>query len=516
MRNLDSNLTAPCEEKSPHWGYIAAALLLALLLRLYRISSQSIWVDEMLTLHASGITFPLHLIDIFDNVHGALHSVVLFLWTRIAGTSEFALRLPSAVFSVLSIFAIYRLLLKLVGRETALVALTILVISPFHIWYGQEVRNYSMLIFFSTLSVDSFLSLLQEPGKGTFAKYVLFTFAAFLSNMSTTFLLIVENILFFLLPRKLSFRNLVFANVFIALLLIPWIWGMIGRVEFHRLVRTAPYLESEMLRGETTFTPLAIPYTFYNFSIGYTLGPSLRELHESVGFSAFRHYLPVLLAAALGFSVASVAGIVSLRKRRRLLLALLLWILVPAVFVSFFAIKNFKPFNPRYVMVAFPAYLALVAEGVRRIKPLFIRPILAVLIAATMGLSLWNYYQVPRHGKEDFRSAANKLKADFHPDDIVFAEGTFEPLIYYCGSGFPLSPIYPEVMSDQKRLMGLIEERTAGKKRIWLVTSRLWTCDPDRRIETLFRELFVLKEESFFEGIQLFLFEKKLLVAEAT
>jgi mannosyltransferase len=510
MHSPNSNLTASLEERSPHWGYIALALLIALVLRLYRISSQSIWVDEMLTLHASGITFPLHLIDIFDNVHGALHSVILFLWSKIFGTGEFALRLPSAIFSVLSILAIYKLVLRLLGRETALIALAILVISPFHIWYGQEVRNYSMLIFFSALSVDSFLSLLQEPGRGTFAKYVLFTFAAFLSNMSMTFLLIVEDVLFFVFPRRLSFRSLVFANVLVGLLLVPWIWGMVGRVEFHRLVSTAPYSESELLRGETTFASLAIPYTFYNFSIGYTLGPSLRELHETVGFSVFRHYLPVLLAATFAFSVASIAGIVSLRKRRHLLVALIFWIAAPVVFVSFFAIKNFKPFNTRYVMVAFPAYIALVAEGVRRIKPVLVRIVLAVFILGMCGLSLWNYYEVPRYGKEDFRAAAQRLKSDFRPGDVVFTEGTFEPLIYYCESEVPLSPIYPDAIGNQEKLMDFVNTNASGKKRVWLVTSRLWTCDPEKKVDSLFRKEFVLEDEFFFEGVQLMIFEKEL------
>jgi uncharacterized membrane protein len=248
--------------------YVGLMLLMALLLRLYHLSSQSIWIDEMLTLFWSGIIAPLIPMDIFGNLHSPLHSIIMFLWTRLAGQSEFALRLPSVIFSVLSLIAIYRLILRLSGSRTALVALAVITLSPFHIWYAQEARNYSMLLFFSALSFDSFLSLLSEPNRNNFGKYVLFTFAAFLSNLSMAFVVIVQDVFFLISPRRLSFRNLALAHVFLALLLVPWIVGVFQKVEFHRLVRTAPYAEAEFLRGETTFTPLAIPYSFFVLSVG--------------------------------------------------------------------------------------------------------------------------------------------------------------------------------------------------------------------------------------------------------
>ena len=496
--------------------YVALILLTALFLRLYRLSSQSIWVDEMLTISSSGINVPLSPIDIFDNLHGPLHSIIMFLWVKLAGDSEFALRLPSVIFSVLSMLAIYKVVLKLSDSRTAVIALTVMAVSPFHIWYAQEARNYSMLLFFSALSFGGFLDLLSEPTRNNFWRYVLFTLAAFLSNMSAAFIVIVQDIFFLFSPRKLSLRSLVLAHVFLALLLLPWLTGMFQRVEFHRLARTAPYPESEFLRGPTTSSPFALPYTFFVFSLGYSLGPSLTELHESIGLASFARYAPVLIPAALGFSLALVLGIISLRHRKRLLFLLLIWIVLPLAVVSFFALKNFKPFNPRYVMVSYPAYVMLLAEGLllrkRSLKGAVIRLALCTLILVTVLVSLRNYYDVAAYGKDDFRSAARTLQAEFAPGDVVFAEGTYEPLNYYLRNtekAITILPLYRETIGSDARLRVFVLEKSQDADRVWLLTSRLWDLDPEKKVPELFRQIFVIKREFHLQGVDLALLTKK-------
>jgi uncharacterized membrane protein len=511
--NQESSPPPVSENHVSHRAVVVILLVIATALRLYGLSSQSIWVDEMLTLSSSGITAPLHAIDIFDNLHGPIHSIILFLWTRIAGESELALRLPSVLFSVLSLIIIYRIVLKLADSRTAIVALALMAISPLHIWYGQEVRNYSLLLFFSALSFDSYLSLLSAPGRTNFGKYVLFTFAAFLCNMSMAFLLIVQNVLFFLFPRKLSLRNLLFANVLVALLLTPWLVGMFERVELHRLVRTEPYPETQLLRGEATFSPLAVPYTFYVFSVGYSLGPGLRELHEVTGIVDLSGHLSTVLPATICFSLAFLLGAFSLRDRRKVLLLLLIWLVVPLVMVSLFAIKNFKPFNPRYVIVALPAYVFILAEGLRpRAAALPGNLVRGVLIAGLLVLtavSLWNHYHVPGYQKDDFRAAAEVLNAEFAPGDVVFVEGTYEPLIYYCGDRIPLLPLFPELIRDEHGLESFVLEKSGVAGRVWLVTSRLWYADPEKRVHARFRELFGVERELHFEGVDVTLFVKR-------
>ena len=66
---------------------------------------------------------------------------------------------------------------------------------------------------------------------------------------------------------------------------------------------------TERLRGETTVSAAAVPYAFYTFSAGFTLGPSLRELHEDASMPAvIRRHGPVVGWVALLFPVVSTAS----------------------------------------------------------------------------------------------------------------------------------------------------------------------------------------------------------------
>ena len=60
------------------------------------------------------------------------------------GTSEFALRLPSVLFSMISVFVVYLLGRRLVSPGTALLAAFLMAVSDWEIEYGRTARMYSM------------------------------------------------------------------------------------------------------------------------------------------------------------------------------------------------------------------------------------------------------------------------------------------------------------------------------------------------------------------------------------
>jgi hypothetical protein len=191
---------------------------------------------------------------------------------------------------------------------------------------------------------------------------------------------------------------------------------------------------------------------------------------------------------------------------------LLLWIALPLALLSFFGVKNFKPFNPRYVMVSYPAYVLLLAEGLRHRRPAFLRLGLAAVIFATMFLSLWNYYNVMQYAKDDFRSAARTLETKFAQGDVLFTEGTYEPLIYYgrqVTKPITFLPLHPQIISDDSKLESYVLEKSREADRIWLITSRLWNLDPEMRVPALFRRLFVTEKEFHYEGVDLVLLSKR-------
>ena len=68
-------------------------------------------------------------------------------------------------------------------------------------------------------------------------------------------------------------------------------------------LRSAPAPMGVTLREASGFSALGIPYAFWTFVFGYTLGPSLLDLHLDRSAAALARHAPVLglgLAASVG------------------------------------------------------------------------------------------------------------------------------------------------------------------------------------------------------------------------
>ena len=120
-------------------------LLLAFALRLYGLANQSLWWDELKTWERA--TVPLN--QMLTNLIGIRDQVPLYYWMmrfwRTIGTEPTILRLISVYFGTLSIPLVYKIGRRLDGQATGLLSAFLLAISPFHIWYSQEVRMYTLL-----------------------------------------------------------------------------------------------------------------------------------------------------------------------------------------------------------------------------------------------------------------------------------------------------------------------------------------------------------------------------------
>src|SRR5690606_15494177 len=81
--------------------------------------------------------------------HPPLFYVLLRIWCGAFGDSVFAMRFLAALISLLAFPALWWLCRELFfedenRRLIALVALALLALSPFHVLYAQEVREYSI------------------------------------------------------------------------------------------------------------------------------------------------------------------------------------------------------------------------------------------------------------------------------------------------------------------------------------------------------------------------------------
>ena len=137
-----------------------ALLLLAAAVRFHRLDAQSLWYDEGITAAHTARSLP-ELIPLLQvNVHTPAYFVLLAGWTDVAGNSEFALRLPSALFSILSVALVYALGVRLYGSLAGVVAAALVALNSFSIGYAQEARMYAMLTAIAGVSMVLFIRML--------------------------------------------------------------------------------------------------------------------------------------------------------------------------------------------------------------------------------------------------------------------------------------------------------------------------------------------------------------------
>ena len=92
-----------------------------------------------------------------------LDFVILHYWIKFFGDSNLIVQLPSVIWALLSLVLVYQLSRKIFNTKTAIYALLLMSISPLHVYFSQEARYYSLLIFATLLCVFSFCKFLEKP-----------------------------------------------------------------------------------------------------------------------------------------------------------------------------------------------------------------------------------------------------------------------------------------------------------------------------------------------------------------
>src|SRR5438105_11740181 len=154
------------QSKIAHWSLglaLAAVTLLAAWLRLHRLAGHSLWSDEAFSVqfaHISAAHFWKRSWSREGNM--LLYYLLLRLWVHI-GDTEFWVRLPSVIFGVAAVPMIYLLGRDLFSRATGLIAAALLAVHAFHIYFSQEARSYSLLVFLLIVSSYFFARLPASP-----------------------------------------------------------------------------------------------------------------------------------------------------------------------------------------------------------------------------------------------------------------------------------------------------------------------------------------------------------------
>lgn len=502
------------------WSLVGLTVLGAGL-RFFHLTHQSLWVDEAFSIKYARIFGEMSALQFIDDLHGPLHSLLLHLWSRLFGTGEFALRSMEAVISTLTIPAFAWSLVPLQRKRTLWIATALLAINPFHVWYAQEVRNYALFMFTGVVASGLFLRIsLGETRLGPaarFAGYGVVNFLAMLSNLAHFFTMVVHGAVQLFRGRgdRGLWRGFALSWILTLILLGPWIVRFWERhVEVSGALEPAVVPSGEKLRGETSAPLEGIPYTYYVFSVGYSYGPSLRELHilsREMDLAVLKPHLAPIAYAALAFGIVACLGAARLfrqgfRGRYFLVLAILPLLLTYGV-----SLRNLKVFNPRYASAAMPAYLVVLAEGLNGNRRRSIALGSAILVPTAVSFAQLAFN--PAYAKEDARSATEYLQAHARAGDLIFVIGTDEPIERYYWRGIRQHPDgitkgdvgYWEGKTEEEKRR-LFEELVAGHHQVYVLLLRDDFVDPEGRWREYLLEAHPPSERIEYPGAEVWIF----------
>ncbi len=507
---------------------LAFAIVTGFALRVYQLGAHNLWYDELISYW---FTRDLNRIKaIFLDAHPPLYYLILYFWRVLFGDSEFSLRFLSMFFGVLAIPLIYKLGKLLFNKRTGLISALILSVSPIHIWYSQEARAYSILVFLSMLIVYSlYLALEANKPRYWFSLLTVLILGVYM-NYLIFFMPAIASVLFFKKKYRDKFKKwmVVCFTVLIAFsLYLP------------TLLKQSSYIAGDfwLLRPDLK----SIIITLENFSAGFSASPN------------------IFLAAFILFSILFSFGILFWFKEKKEVLALLFcFIFIPVGAV--FLISQIRPiYITRQFLSFLPFYYIIVAAGLARIKMRAFQFVFYAGIILLFIPGLLNYYSFrmpsPRSYhfgvfvKKSISPAADYIRPKLAKGDLVCSSSVYsKQIIYYLISQIRDKQIkYPYLILGSnadnlsllsrrcrqynaplyyKNMAAVLDEKTIipgvrhleeyNFKRVWLVsplTSDLNTFFLEPLVGGIriwMAQHFQLLERQEFDGFVVELFAKKL------
>lgn len=453
---------------------IILVLALAIILRFVNLN-QSFWLDEA----AQGLMSQKSLSFLWfgrsADFHPPLFSFLTHFWLKL-GTSEVFLRLLPLSFGVVTVILIYFVGKQLLGEKAASLTALLVAISPYHIYYSQEMRMYSLLAFLATASM---YFLWQKNWLFYFFSTILLLY----THYSSFFIILTQAVWILFWQRKILKRWLVF--LFLSFLLyLPWFPQFLIQLGAGKNL-------TEVLPGWRQISNLspvkAFPLTVVKFSLG----------RISFDNKIFYAGISFLIFAGLGFIFYQ--GLKKLTKEKIFLLNWFLTPIILCILVSF-VIPMYQPFRLLFTIV--PFYF-LLASGIfslgRKWQSVSIG---LVLLISFFGLS--QYWVNPRFQRENWREAVQFIESQDPKNSVAIFEFSqaFAPYQWYSQGKMKAYGVLPGLRANPAVIESKMPEVTTGADNIYLFQYLQPLSDPERLVEGwLKKNGFEEKEIKDFSGV---------------
>jgi hypothetical protein len=175
---------------------LVVILAVAAILRLHALHT-GLWYDEILMYVTYADKSFAEIVTTYDskNQH-FLYTVLAHVASAVFGDGAWALRLPAALFGVASVGALY-----LVAREVgtvyeALISAALLSVSYQHLWFSQNARGYTGVLFWTLLSTFFLLRAMREERRRWWVLYAIAVSLGVYTHMTMVFVILGQAIVY--------------------------------------------------------------------------------------------------------------------------------------------------------------------------------------------------------------------------------------------------------------------------------------------------------------------------------
>lgn len=475
--------------------FVVLALLLATFLRFYHLDASSLWNDEGNSRAMVARSYADIAAAAAADIHPPGYYWLLKTWSLIFGASAWAVRSLSATLGVLLV----ALVLAMGGKAARgqrgwsylpVLAAGLAALNPFQIYFSQEARMYMLLAVESAILFWALLTMMADevpPYVGLpsnrlralapFLAYAVAGAAGLWTHYSFPIVLVAAGGAYLIwwlagrvtasptqpAPRRPGrlLARFIGVNLTVIALFLPWLPTAVTSVQ------------SWPKGGEVVGLIEGIVLTLRTL----LFGPITVVLEPLWPWLAVAGALPLL-------------GLLSLRHRSAMSLAIGLWLLLPIGMMAVLGL--FTDAFLKFLLLASPSWCLLAAaapwslgatESARRLT-VVLAALLVIGAAAAAWLVLPLYYQDDT-ARDNYRGVAHYLAAMGDPTrDLVVldAPGQLEVWRYY-DPGVPVLALPAQRPPDRAATEATLAASTAGKRMIYALFWATDEADPDSIVE---------------------------------
>lgn len=190
----------------------------------FYLSANAIGGDEPFSIFYAQLDIPYIIESLSSGNNPPLYEIILHYWITIFGISPLSVRFPSLLFSCMAVFYLYKIAIKFINAEVAILSGILFIFSNYQTVFAHEARVYAFLGMLSTASIYYYLKLIytKDVRAIQFVPLLLVNWLLVYAHYFGFFVLIME-LLFILCTKSLLVKHWKHLCLFTGIIIIGYI-----------------------------------------------------------------------------------------------------------------------------------------------------------------------------------------------------------------------------------------------------------------------------------------------------